>query len=179
MFRTIRTLISLVVLVALVWWTFTYRIGGSTVAEHLERIGDTPEAKGLVNGAKTRLDPVLDEAKQRMIGEYVEAPTKRSPRLHATRGQGPNVATHADRQGRPSNSDDQRRERETPLPEHKPQPDQPIQPTPASQRSEHETEPARAETMVDDSTEANPKAAAQPAQPSTPKTARLPGRAGQ
>jgi len=65
----------LVVLVAIVWWTFTYRVGDSTVAEHLERIGDTPEAKGLIDGAKTRIDPVLDEAKQRMIGEYIEAPT--------------------------------------------------------------------------------------------------------
>ncbi|MGB1015324.1 MAG: hypothetical protein ACPG4T_14410, partial [Nannocystaceae bacterium] len=79
MFRTIRTLMSLVVLVAVVWWTFTYRIGDSTVAEHLERIGETPEAKGLIDGAKTRIDPVLDEAKQRMIGEYIEAPTAPDP----------------------------------------------------------------------------------------------------
>lgn len=81
MFRTVRTLISLFVLVAVVWWTFTYRIGDSTVAEHLEHIGDTPEAKGLIDGAKHRLDPMLDEAKQRMIGEYIEAPTAQAPQL--------------------------------------------------------------------------------------------------
>lgn len=75
MFRPIRTLISLAVIAGAVWFSFSVRLGPKTLAQHLDAIGETPEAKELMNGARDSVNPALEEAKQRVLGEQVEAPT--------------------------------------------------------------------------------------------------------
>jgi hypothetical protein len=71
----VRTLISLFFVSTLVWCSFTVPLGGRTFAEHIDRIGQTHEAKDLMQGTRARLTPILEEMKHRLLGEYVEAPT--------------------------------------------------------------------------------------------------------
>ncbi len=75
MLGPLRTLISVVFLVLLLWAAFTVKLGRLTFADHIDRIGQTPEAVELLDGARSRVRPALDEVKQRVLGEYVEAPT--------------------------------------------------------------------------------------------------------
>jgi len=75
MLGPLRTLISVAFLVAFLWAAFTVKLGRMTFADHVDRIGQTPEAKELLDGARSRVGPTLDEVKQRVLGEYVEAPT--------------------------------------------------------------------------------------------------------
>ena len=75
MLGPLRTLISVAFLVVFLWAAFTVRLGRLTFAEHVDRIGQTPEATELLDGARSRVAPTLDEVKQRVLGEYVEAPT--------------------------------------------------------------------------------------------------------
>ena len=78
MFRPIRTLISLAVLGGVVWFSFAVKLGDHTLAQHFDRIGQTPEARELLEGTRSTVNPVLEEAKGRVLGEYVEAPTDRT-----------------------------------------------------------------------------------------------------
>jgi hypothetical protein len=71
----LRTLISVAFLVLLLWAAFTVKLGRMTFADHIDRIGQTREAEELLDGARSRVRPALDEVKQRVLGEYVEAPT--------------------------------------------------------------------------------------------------------
>ncbi len=71
----LRTAISLLFLSLLVYCSFTVPLGSRTLAEHVDRIGETREARELIRGARGRINPVLEEAKGRLLGEYVEAPT--------------------------------------------------------------------------------------------------------
>lgn len=71
----LRTAISLLFLSLLVYCSFTVPLGPRTLAEHVDRIGETREARELIRGARGRINPVLEEAKGRLLGEYVEAPT--------------------------------------------------------------------------------------------------------
>ena len=75
MLGPLRTLISVAFLVLLLWAAFSVKLGRLTFADHIDRIGQTPEAKDLIDGARSRVHPALDEVKQRVLGEYVEAPT--------------------------------------------------------------------------------------------------------
>ena len=75
MLGPLRTLISVAFLVVFLWAAFTVKLGRLTFAEHVDRIGQTPEATELLDGARSRVAPTLDEVKQRVLGEYVEAPT--------------------------------------------------------------------------------------------------------
>lgn len=75
MLGPLRTLISVAFLVLLLWAAFTVKLGRLTFADHIDRIGQTPEAVELLDGARSRVRPALDEVKQRVLGEYVEAPT--------------------------------------------------------------------------------------------------------
>lgn len=79
MLGLVRTAISLLFLSLLVWCSFTVPLGTRTLAEHVDRIGETREARELIQGARQRINPVLDEAKGRLLGEYVEAPTYADP----------------------------------------------------------------------------------------------------
>ena len=75
MLGPLRTLISVAFLAILLWAAFTIKLGRYTFAEHIDRIGQTEEAKELLDGTRSRISPGLEEVKQRMFGEYVEAPT--------------------------------------------------------------------------------------------------------
>jgi len=81
----LRTAISLLFLCLMVWCSFTVPLGQRTLAEHTDRIGETREARELIKGARGRINPVLDEAKARLLGEYVEAPTYSRDDAAATR----------------------------------------------------------------------------------------------
>ncbi len=59
-----------------VWFTFAVPLGDRTLAQHLDRIGQTPEAEALRQGAQQRLTPAMQEVEDRLLGEYVEAPTE-------------------------------------------------------------------------------------------------------
>lgn len=75
MIRPLRTLISLALLIGLVWCSFRVRLGPRTFAEHIDNIGESPQARELVDGARGTVEPVIEEATQRVLGEHVEAPT--------------------------------------------------------------------------------------------------------
>jgi hypothetical protein len=74
-FRPLRTLISLALLAGMVWFSFAVELGDKTLAEHVDTISATPEAKQLLEGTRQTIDPALDDVRDRMLGEYVEAPT--------------------------------------------------------------------------------------------------------
>jgi hypothetical protein len=73
--RPIRTLISLVFLAGVVWFCFAVKLGDRTLAEHMDEIGRTQEAQELIEGTRSTVNPMLEEAKDRVLGERVEAPT--------------------------------------------------------------------------------------------------------
>jgi len=75
MLGPLRTLISVAFLAVSLWAAFTIKLGRFTFAEHIDRIGQTDEARELIDGTRSRVSPGLEEVKQRMFGEYVEAPT--------------------------------------------------------------------------------------------------------
>jgi hypothetical protein len=74
-FRPIRTLISIVFIAAFVWCSFEIPLGGRTFADHMDRIGQTPEARDLVDGTRSTVNPALQEATHRLLGEHIVAPT--------------------------------------------------------------------------------------------------------
>ena len=76
MFRPLRTLISLAFIAALVWCSFNVRLGNRTFSEHIDRIGRTPEARELLEGTRSAVNPALEEATERLLGEHVVAPTR-------------------------------------------------------------------------------------------------------
>lgn len=75
MFRPVRTAISVAVLVGALWAAFAVEIGDKTFAEHIDTISETPEAKQLVEDTRATINPALVEIRDRVLGEYVEAPT--------------------------------------------------------------------------------------------------------
>lgn len=75
MFQPLRTAISLAVLAGALWAAFTVDLGGRTFAEHVDTISETPEAEQLIQGTRSRINPALQEVRDRVLGEYVEAPT--------------------------------------------------------------------------------------------------------
>ncbi len=83
--RAIRPLISLAFLAGSLWFAFAVDLGGRTLAEHIDRIGQTPEAHELIEGTRSTVNPVLQEATDRMLGEHIEAPVRADPK----------AATHA------------------------------------------------------------------------------------
>lgn len=75
MFRIVRTAISLAVVVVMLWAAFAVDLGGRTFAEHIDAISETQEAEQLIDGTRSKINPALQEARDRVLGEYVEAPT--------------------------------------------------------------------------------------------------------
>jgi len=68
-------LLGVGLLVGALWAMFAIDLGGRTFAEHMDTISDTPEAQELVDGARSTVNPALQELRDRVLGEYVEAPT--------------------------------------------------------------------------------------------------------
>ncbi len=80
MVRLLRPLVSLAFLVGVLWFSFSVKLGGRTFAEHVDRIGQTPEANDLIEGTRSTVNPVLQDATDRMLGEHIEAPTRAEPK---------------------------------------------------------------------------------------------------
>ena len=76
MLRPLRAVLSIGLLIGLIWASFAVPLGGRTFAEHIDRIGQTPQAHELVDGARSTVNPVIEEATDRVLGEYIEAPTR-------------------------------------------------------------------------------------------------------
>jgi len=64
-----------VFLTGVVWFCFAVRLGDRTLAQHIDQIGRTREAQELIEGTRSTVNPMLEEAKDRVLGERVEAPT--------------------------------------------------------------------------------------------------------
>lgn len=62
-------------LAGMVWFSFAVELGDKTFAQHVDHISETPEAQQLIEGIRGTLNPALDDVRDRMFGEYVEAPT--------------------------------------------------------------------------------------------------------
>lgn len=96
----LRPVISLALLIGALWFAFAVKLGDRTFAEHIDRIGETPAAHDLIEGTRATVNPVLQEATDRMLGEHIEAPV---------RGEG-KASTHASAAtktaARPSTADD-------------------------------------------------------------------------
>lgn len=75
MFRPVRTAISVAVLAGGLWAAFAIELGDKTFAEHIDTISETPEAKQLIDDTRATVNPALSEVRDRVLGEYVEAPT--------------------------------------------------------------------------------------------------------
>ncbi|NVB37932.1 hypothetical protein G6O69_08800 [Pseudenhygromyxa sp. WMMC2535] len=75
MLRPLRTLLCLAVLVLGLWAAFAVDLGGKTFADHVDAISETPEAQELIEGAREEINPALSDLRDRVLGEYVEAPT--------------------------------------------------------------------------------------------------------
>lgn len=71
----IRSVLAIALLLGAVWCSFNVPLGERTFAEHMDRIGQTPEAMELIEGSRQTVTPMIEEATHRVLGEYVEAPT--------------------------------------------------------------------------------------------------------
>ena len=75
MTKAVRAILGLAFLAGSLWCSFNVPLGELTFAQHMDRIGQTPEAEQLLEGSRDTVRPVLEEATDRMLGEYIEAPT--------------------------------------------------------------------------------------------------------
>lgn len=75
MIGLLRAGVGLLLIAATVWCAFRVPLGRRTFAEHADRIGETPEARELVDSTRGAISPMLEDATQRMLGEHIEAPT--------------------------------------------------------------------------------------------------------
>jgi hypothetical protein len=74
-FQPLRSLIAIALVFAALWCAFNVPLGSRTFAQHMDRIGQTPEAEELLDGTRSVVDPVLEQTRSRLLGEYIEAPT--------------------------------------------------------------------------------------------------------
>ena len=64
MFRLIRWLFSIAVLVAFIWFGSTVQLGNHTLFGHIASIWHSKETQDAVKGIKDKAKPVLDKAKK-------------------------------------------------------------------------------------------------------------------
>jgi hypothetical protein len=118
-FRPIRTAISVLVLGGALWAAFAVEIGDKTFAQHIDTISETPEAKQLVEDTRATINPALVEIRDRVLGEYVEAPTWIADQPAAS----PAIASSPERAPRPERPPSSERApdrvAEPPLPGHR------------------------------------------------------------
>lgn len=62
-------------LLGALWAAFAVKLGDKSFAEHVDTISETPEAKQLIDDTRATINPALVEVRDRVLGEYVEAPT--------------------------------------------------------------------------------------------------------
>lgn len=65
----IRNLFIAGLLISGLWAAATVPLGNRTLAEHFKAIGQTSEAKELVQGAKSKIEPSLGKIKSVVLGE--------------------------------------------------------------------------------------------------------------
>ena len=80
--RSTRLVILLGLMLGGAWFAFVVPLGDRTLSEHIDAISQTPEARGLVKGTRETLQPLVDEARDRILGEYVAAPTAITRGVH-------------------------------------------------------------------------------------------------
>ncbi|GEM_PF-4059201 len=68
-------MVSLAGVGLLLWVAFAVELGDKTFAQHIDTISETPEAHQLIAGARAKINPALRDMRDRVLGEYVEAPT--------------------------------------------------------------------------------------------------------
>lgn len=115
MFGFARTLVGLSLIAGMLWCSFRVKLGQRTFAEHVDRISETPEAREMLDATRREVAPMFEDATDRMLGEYIEAPTD------ATRGlprrDAPDLPHHRENGfPRPSPSLPPQAERSPPLP---------------------------------------------------------------
>lgn len=98
MLKAVRMCLAIAALAVGVWACFSVKLGTRTFAEHMDAIGNTPQAEALVEGARETIHPAMERARSRVLGEYVTAPTyleaERAPRQRV--GEVPDARDHAD-----------------------------------------------------------------------------------
>ena len=70
-----RSLVALALLAVALWAAFAVDLGDRSFAQHIDTISETPEAQELIEGTRATVNPALQEVRDRVLGEYVEAPT--------------------------------------------------------------------------------------------------------
>ena len=75
MLKPLRLFLALATIAVTVWACFSVKLGQYTFAEHVDAISETPQARSLMEGTRETINPALDRAKERVLGEYVTAPT--------------------------------------------------------------------------------------------------------
>jgi len=78
MFRLIKLILSLAALAGFVWFGANVPLGNRTLFGHLQAIGQTREAKELVEGTKESARPFVEEAGRR-LAHRDEAPADKAP----------------------------------------------------------------------------------------------------
>ena len=102
LFQLVRSIVGLVFLVAVVWCAFRVPLGRRTFAEHVDRIGETPEARELLDSTRGAVTPLVEDATDRMLGEHIEAPTAPRARAPGPAPQRKQAATPGGKQPRKS-----------------------------------------------------------------------------
>jgi len=77
MFRLLRLVIYLAMVVAFVWFGTTVELGKRTLFGHIQNIWKTHESQELVNGTKGKVGDLVDRASEKVtegIGKNVTAP---------------------------------------------------------------------------------------------------------
>lgn len=69
----LRSILGIVAVIALLWFSLTVPLGNKTLVEHVMAIARTPEAGELYQGAKDKIEPAVAEAKERIVGEVVKS----------------------------------------------------------------------------------------------------------
>ena len=65
MFRLLRLVISLAMLLGFIWFGMTVKLGSKTLFEHIAAIGKSKETKDLVEGTKEAAKPVIERVEHK------------------------------------------------------------------------------------------------------------------
>ncbi len=92
MLRLLRLVAYLVVLVALVWFGATVKLGKYTLFDHVQNIWKTQESRELVEGTKGKVGDLVNRASDRVVkgvGKNVTAPASSRGESADERGAAP------------------------------------------------------------------------------------------
>jgi hypothetical protein len=95
----LRSIVGLAFLAAVVMCAFQVKVGRRTFSEHVDRIGETPEARELLDSTRHAVTPWVEDATDRMLGEHIEAPTAPSKQTPAQKKPAPTAPAKAQPRG--------------------------------------------------------------------------------